>query len=225
MAKEFDKTWIKRFGKVAIFAHWAHTVTFFLLAITGMIIYIKSFSVLAPIFGGFQGVRIVHRIMAVGFIVFPLVSLISNFKGFKNWMKDVTTWGKNEVQFLTMFPKEFFGGHVEFPPQTMFNAGEKINSLLQVFGCTLLALSGIVIWFKELFPVAVIRYALPIHDVFFILTFTAAIGHAYMAAGLPASRHGINGMISGYVKEDWARTQYLLWVEKVRKEEVKSNAR
>lgn len=220
MAKDVKKSedWILRFGKVAIFAHWAHTVTFFVLALTGMIIYINSFGVLAPIFGGMQGVRIVHRVMAVGFIIFPILSLFANFKGFKEWMKDVTTWGKNEVGFLSAFPRELFGLHVEFPPQTQFNAGEKINSLLQVFGCSMLALSGIVIWFKEYFPTGLVQWALPLHDIFFILCFCAALGHAYMACVLPASRHGINGMISGYVKEEWARHHYPLWVKKVKGE-------
>ncbi|ADG82667.1 formate dehydrogenase subunit gamma [Thermincola ferriacetica] len=207
---------ILRFGRVAIFAHWAHTVTFFMLALTGMIIYIKSFSFLAVLFGGFQGVRLVHRIMAVAFIICPLISLAANFKGFQEWMKDVTTWGKNEFLFLKMFPRELFGLPVEFPPQSQFNAGEKINSLLQVFGCTLLALSGIVIWFKQYFPVVLVQWALPVHDLTFILTFSAALGHAYMACGLPATRHGINGMLSGYVKEEWARHHYPLWVKKVK---------
>lgn len=220
MAKQVQRSdgWILRFGKVAIFAHWAHTITFFLLAITGMIIYIEAFKVLAPVFGGMQGVRLVHRIFAVGFIVFPIISLVSNFKGFKTWMKDVLTWGQNEIGFLKAFPRELFGMHVEFPPQTQFNAGEKINSILQVVGCSMLALTGIVIWFKQLFPVVLVQWALPLHDVFFILTFSAALGHAYMACLLPASRHGINGMMSGYVKEEWAKHHYALWVKKVKEE-------
>lgn len=215
-----DNATIKRFGKVAIMAHWAHAVTFAVLAITGMIIYITPFMFLAPLFGGIQGARIVHRIMAVGFILFPIISLMGNFKGFLRWMVDVTSWGSNEVGFLKKFHRELFGLHVEFPPQTQFNAGEKINSLLQVFGCTFIAISGLVILFKDLFPVALVRLALPIHDLTFILCFTAAIGHIYMACGLPTTRHAINGMISGFVKEEWAKHHYPLWVEKVKQEEA-----
>lgn len=221
MAKdlELQKERIRRFGKVAIFAHWAHTVTFFILALTGMIIYFDFFDFLAPLFGGIQGARLVHRIMAVGFIVFPIISLVANFRGFVQWMVDVTTWGKNEVGFLKKFPLEFFGFHVEMPPQGRFNAGEKINSLLQVIGCTILALSGIVIWFKDYFPALLVRYALPLHDLAFILTFTAALGHMYMALGLPATNKAISGMINGYIDGEFARTHYPLWYKKVKGEQ------
>jgi len=41
-----------------------------------------------------------------------------------------------------------------------------------------------------------------------------------MACGLPATRHGINGMISGYVKKSWAKHHYRLWVEKISEEEA-----
>jgi formate dehydrogenase subunit gamma len=217
---QLQKERIRRFGKVAIMAHWAHTVTFFILALTGLIIYINFFAFMAPLFGGIQGARLVHRIMAVGFIVFPLVSLVANFRGFIQWMVDVLTWGKNEVVFLKKFPREFFGFHVEMPPQGRFNAGEKINSLLQVIGCTVLALSGIVIWFKEFFPVAVVRYAIPLHDLSFILTFTAALGHAYMALGLPATNKAITGMITGYIDGKFAQNHYPLWYKKVKEDEA-----
>lgn len=220
MVKQGQKTeeWILRFGKVAIIAHWVHTITFFVLAFTGLIIFAPSFAFLTPLFGGIQGVRLVHRIMAVAFIVVPIISLVANFNGFKIWWKDITTWGKNEIGFFKVFLRELFGYPVEFPPQTRFNAGEKLNSLLQIFGCGMLALTGIVIWFKQYFPVVLVQWALPLHDVFFIINFCAALGHAYMACGLPATKHGINGMISGYVKEEWAKHHYPLWVKQVREE-------
>lgn len=221
MAKDLklEKERVQRFGKTAITAHWAHSLTFFALALTGMIIYFDSFKFLAPLFGGIQGARLVHRVMAVGFIVLPIISLIANFRGFLQWMIDVTYWGKNDIGFLKKFPKEFFGFHVEMPPQGRFNGGEKINSILQVIGCTVLALSGIIIWFKGIFPLGMIRLALPIHDLAFILTFTAALGHMYMALGLPSSNHAIKGMLTGFIDGEFARTQYPLWYQKLKKEE------
>lgn len=220
MAKNQRKSdeWVLRFGKVAIIAHWVHAVAFFTLAATGLIIFAPSFSFLTPVFGGVQGVRLLHRIMAVVFIVAPVISLLANPKGFKMWWRDITAWGKNEIDFFKAFPRELFGYRVEFPPQTQFNAGEKLNSLLQLFGCTMLALTGLVIWFKQFFPVVLVQWAIPLHDLFFIVNFCAAIGHVYMACGLPSTRHAINGMLSGYVKEDWVKHHYPLWLKQLKEE-------
>jgi len=208
---------VLRFGRVAIMTHWTHTVTFFLLAVTGLFIYADAFDFLLPLFGGKQGARLVHRIAAVGFIMMPLIGLWRNPKGFTEWMQSVLSWGKNDFAFFSAFVQEFFGGHPEVPPQGRFNAGEKANSLLQLGGCTILAVTGLIIWFKELFPTALVAWSIPLHDVAFILTATAVLGHAYLALFHPATKEAINGMISGYIDADFAKSHYPLWYKEVEK--------
>lgn len=208
---------VLRFGKVAIFAHWAHTVSFLLLACTGMMIYLDIFDFLLPLFGGMQGARYVHRVMAVLFIVMPLVSLAANPKGFKMWMGEITTWGKDEFGFFGAFVKEMLGMQAVVPPQGRFNAGEKVNSILQLIGCTMLGLSGLVLWFPEYFSRGIVQVMLPVHDLAFILTFTSVLGHVYLATMHPNSKEAINGMKSGYVDAGFAESHYPKWYAELKK--------
>lgn len=210
-----QKEQVLRFGKVAIVAHWVHTVTFFLLAITGTLIYANFLDFLAPVFGGIQGARIVHRVCAVAFAVFPILSVLANPKGFVEWMKCVFTWGANDLAFFKAFLQEFFGGHADIPPQSKFNAGEKINSMLQVGGCTLIALSGFAIWFPQYFPVELLRIAYPLHTGAFVVTGTAIFGHMYLAMGHPATNQAFSGMVNGYISADVAKAHYASWYNEV----------
>lgn len=207
---------VLRFGAVARFAHWSHTVTFLLLAFTGMLIYMDVLDFLAPLFGGMQGARLLHRIAAVGFIVLPILSLFANPAGFIEWMSHVFRWGTNDFAFFGAFAKEFFGAHVEVPPQGRFNAGEKVNSLLQLVGCTLLAISGLILWFPDGFSQGTQQLALIVHDLAFVLTFTAMIGHAYLALFHPKTNEAINGMLSGYVDAEFAKSHYPLWYQEIK---------
>lgn len=208
---------VLRFGKAAIFAHWAMAINFFILALTGLLIYADFFDFLAPLFGGIQGARLIHRVSAVGFIVLPLLGLFANFKGFLEWMSYLVKWGKDDWGFLKAFPKEFFGGHVEVPPQDKFNAGEKINSIVQLVGCVTLAITGLILWFPESFSQGVLQIALPLHTGAFVLTFTAFIGHCFLATIHPATKGALPGIINGYVDEEFAKSHYPKWYAKISK--------
>lgn len=208
---------VLRFGKVAIFAHWANAISFFLLAFTGLMIYVDVFDFLLPVFGGIQGARIIHRAAAVAFIVIPILGVLANPEGFRDWMKNVLTWNQNDRAFLAGFPKKFFGGHPEIPPQGRFNAGEKVNSLLQLGGCTLLAITGIVMWNPDFFPKALVLVGYPLHDLAFVLTGTATLGHAYLALVHPDTKAALSGMINGYIDVEYAKSHYPLWYKEIEK--------
>ena len=58
-------------------------------------------------------------------------------------MKELVTWKKRDLQFFTEFVKELFGFNFKHIRQTFFNAGEKINSLIQIFTAILIIGSGL----------------------------------------------------------------------------------
>lgn len=210
---------VLRFGKVAIFAHWANVISFFLLGLTGLMIYADVFDFLLPLLGGIQGARIIHRAAAVAFILFPVLAALANPTGFREWINSVLTWKQNDRTFLLEFPKKFFGGHPALPPQGRFNAGEKVNSLLQLGGCILLAISGIVMWNPDFFPKALVLVGYPLHDLAFALTGTATLGHAYLALVHPDTKAALSGMINGYIDEEYAKSHYPLWYLEIKKTE------
>jgi formate dehydrogenase subunit gamma len=207
---------VMRFGKAARFAHWGHTVTFLFLLITGLMLFApKMFGWVGPAFLGANNAGAVHRVMAVFYTIIPIVCLIANPKGFIGWWKDVFSFGMNDIKFLLMFPLEFFGFPVKVPPQTQFNGGEKMNSVVTTTSCVFLAISGYILWFPQYFSVGIVQWMLPLHDICMILATTMVFMHSYLGSFHPGSGESFWGMWNGTVRKDWAAHHHAKWLEKV----------
>ncbi len=214
---------VKRFSKWVIIAHWTNALAFFALYITALPLYTDFFSWMYPIFGGPENLRLLHRIFAVLFVLPPVVMLFVDPKSMFHWLKQTITWRKEDVMFFVKFPKEFFGGHVkDMPKQDFFNAGEKLNSLLTITCAAMLIGSGIVMWMPHLFPVLLIQWAYPIHNIAFGLSVAVVVGHIYLSLGHPGSKASMQGMTKGDVPVKYAKEHHRKWYDElVAKGEIK----
>jgi formate dehydrogenase subunit gamma len=221
-AKKMSSTkTVKRFSKWVIFAHWANAISFLALYVTGLPLYTDffswMFSVISP-----ENLRLLHRIFAVIFIATPIIILIFDPKSMFHWLKQLVSWKKRDIQFLMRFAKEFFGGHVDMPKQGFYNAGEKVNSILQILCFLALVGSGIVIWMPHLFSQGVVQWAYPIHNIGFGLAAAVVIGHIYLSIGHPGSKGAMQGITKGDVPVEFAKSHYEEWYDElVAKGEIK----
>lgn len=207
---------VKRFTKPIIFVHWLNATAFFALFLTGLPLYTETFDFLYPVFGGPASARLLHRIFAVMFIMPTFIAILFDPKSFFHWIKQIFTWRKNDVGFFLPFAKEFFGGKSEVPPQGYYNAGEKVNSLLQILMAIFIITSGIVMWFPHLFPAGLVNWAYPMHDIGVGLAVGVVVGHVYMSVF--QAKGSLHGMTKGDVTIDFAKEHYPLWVEELEKE-------
>lgn len=211
---------VLRFTVGERFSHWVHAITFFLLLLTGFGIYSTFFHPAMVVFGGIQGARLIHRIMSVIFaVVVGAMFFIGDPRFHWEWLKSAFHFTKSDWQHITAFPREFFFGHAEYPAQDKFNGGEKINSLFTIFGSLFVGLSGLVMWFSYLFPVGLVRWAYPIHDLAMFMMLTAVIGHMYLALLHPVSRAAFWGMFNGYVSDKFAQAHHATWYERVKNQQ------
>lgn len=216
-----DNGRIQRFSITERIAHWVHAASFFLLILTGLVVLSPKFAFLANLFGGVQGARYVHRAAGIVFsFVTVLIFVLGDRPAFVRWLKDITTWGKDDITFLKGFPKEFFGGHPQLPEQGRFNSGEKVNSLLVLGGGGVLAVTGLMMWFHEGIPLAIVRWAYPLHSLLALVMAAVVIGHMYLGLLHPGSREAINGMLSGYVSRAFAKTHHGKWYREVTQKET-----
>lgn len=206
-----------RFTKGERISHWVHAVSFFTLLFTGLVIV---FTGVQPLFGsGIQVLRWIHRIVGVtAAAVIVLMFFVGNPKYHWEWLKLVFHWGKGDIQHVSAFPKEFFGGYGNYPAQDKFNGGEKINSMFTIFGTTILFCSGMIMWFAPHFPAALVRWMYPVHDLAAFMVATAIIGHMYLALIHPMNRLALSGIINGKVPEKFVRVHYGKWYEQLKKE-------
>ena len=71
-------------------------------------------------------------------------------------------------------------------------------------------------WFKELFPVEVVRWAYPVHDAGMAIMVAVIIGHIYLSVGHPASRPSFMGMTKGVVPESYAKAHHGRWYDELK---------
>ncbi len=205
---------VERFNKVFRITHWGHTVTFLLCLFSGLVLYANSsWSWMGIILGGNNGAGWVHRIAAVGLTLFLVFFFIFDYRDIINWIKDILRFGKNDIIFLSKFPLEFMGFDVKMPPQTRFNGGEKMNSIVTPTCVFLLVVSGYMMWFPEYIPVSLVRIAYPVHDLAMVIGSCMVCMHAYLGSLHPGSGESFWGMWKGTVREDWAEHHHKIWYD------------
>jgi cytochrome b subunit of formate dehydrogenase len=60
--------------------------------------------------------------------------------------------------------------------------------------------------------------ALLVHDWLMYASLTLLIGHLYLSLIYPKTRHSLNGITRGWVREDWASRHHAKWVDAIRAE-------
>ncbi len=207
---------IKRFNVAERVAHWSQAFAFVVLFLTGAGLIFQFFGD----FLGVEGLRragLLHRVIGISFPVIVLAVLVLlTPKTTREWLKSLVSWNKDDIRFLMLFPKEFFGGHVKLPPQGKFNAGEKINSLLVIFSSAIMVITGWMLIFRHLFPAWMVVWIHPVHAGTALLLAAVILAHAYLGLGHPSSREAMKGMVKGTVSETFAREHHLLWYEQVK---------
>ncbi|WP_052343504.1 formate dehydrogenase subunit gamma [Bacillus massiliigorillae] len=217
-----DGKYVKRFSKSVIIAHWMNAIAFFGLYISALPMYTEFFDWLYPLFGGPAGARLFHRVCAVVFFIPTIFVLLTDPKSFIYWIKQIFTWKKHDFQFFLEFPKEFFGKHANVPKQDFYNAGEKVNSLLQILMTILIMGSGLVMWFPQFFPHGVVMWAYPMHNIGLGLATAVVVGHVYLSIGHPNSRPSMRGITKGDVDIKYAKAHHGRWYDEVMEEEKKN---
>ncbi|WP_042463730.1 formate dehydrogenase subunit gamma [Neobacillus dielmonensis] len=208
---------IRRFPKAFVWAHAINGIAFFALYFTALPMYTEFFDWLYPVFGGPEGARLLHRIFAVIFITPTLILAIFSPKFLVMWIKELITWKKRDIAFFGNFVKELFGFKFCHVKQTFFNAGEKINSILQMFCAILVIASGFTMWLPQFFPRALVQWGYVLHNIGFGLGIAVIVGHVYLSVIHKHSRPGWSGVVTGKVPAWWAKGHYADWYD----EEVK----
>jgi formate dehydrogenase subunit gamma len=209
-----NKKYIKRHKMGFVYFHWINAVSFFMLLLTALPLYADSFRFLYDTFGA-ATLQYAHRVFAVIFILNPIIGLVTAHDGIRRLVKEVVSFGRDDIVFNQKFPAELIGKEPEgIPPQSFYNGGEKMNILLQAVLWALLVISGAVLWFGDGVVSPVIRtWMIPLHSICAGFGFAAAIGHIYLAVGVnPDSCHG---MLDGTVKASYAVKHHGKWVDEL----------
>ena len=185
------------------FLHWTVAIFFFLALLSGLAVYSPwMFSWLTPIFGGGPMTRFLHP-------WFGLLFLLSYVFQFLNWLS-LMRWTKNDEKWMKHL-KEYVKGEEKLEPEYVgfFNGGQKIQFWEIIIGGGVLLITGLLMWFPELFGRMAIAIGYVLHDISALIMLFGIWIHIYLStAGQPGT---FQSMTRGVVTRSWAWTHHPAW--------------
>jgi len=194
--------YVRRFSRTERTLHWVNALGFFLLLVTGLILYLPSLEVLV---GRRPLIKDVHFWGGVGWIAaLALVALLGDRRGLLRTARELDRFDPEDVRWLRR----------RLPaPQGRFNAGQKVNASLTAAFTLLFLVSGLLLWFGERDTRFRFASTVILHDGLTFAALALLVGHLYLALIHPATRHALRGMTLGSVSEEWAREHHPRWID------------
>lgn len=187
--------------------HWGVAICFVPALLSGLAIYSPwLYRALTPLFGGGPMTRLLHPWFSLGFVVFFAFQFL-NWLSPMTWNRDDRRWMKRIKSYVTN-AEEVEPEYVDF-----FNAGQKLYFWAIVGSATVFVLSGIPMWFPEIFGRIVVAISYVLHDLAGLVMLVGFIIHVYEGT---ASQPGtFNAMTRGTVERRWAWTHHPAWYRRV----------
>jgi formate dehydrogenase subunit gamma len=194
--------YLKRFTLTERVFHWVNALAFFTLLGSGLILYLPS---LSSAIGRRPLINTIHIDTGIAWIAsLILIALLGNRRAFLAAARDIDLFDRDDLAFLR--------GRTHVP-QGRFNAGQKVNAIITAAFALLFFASGLLLWIGEDDTAIRLGGTLYLHDVLVYISVVLVLGHIYLAAVNPRTRHSLRGMVLGTVREDWAREHHAKWAE------------
>jgi formate dehydrogenase subunit gamma len=190
----------RRFSRTERLLHWANALFFLWLLATGLALYLPRLSILV---GRRPLVQEVHFYSGIAWIaVLAAIVLLGDRRGVLRTARELDAFDRDDLRFLS-------GRRPA--PQGRFNAGQKLNALLNAAFAILFLVSGLLLWFGERNTRYRFASTVVLHDGLMYISLALLVGHLYLAVIHPATRHSLRGITLGDVSEEWAAHHHPKW--------------
>ncbi len=201
---------VEMYRKPTIVLHWVHLVSFCVLFLTGLVLFIPQLGFLAQD----SWTRIIHRIAAIVFIVAPLIYIPMNWKSTWEGLKIAFSWGKGDLAWLKAAPRYYFlGDETGMPPQGRMNTGQKLWWFIVLTFGTLFVVTGLVMWFAQGASPALMQWMVFLHDVAFVVSAPMLFTHIYLGVIHPMMTESWKAVSRGSVSAEYARSHHGQWYQ------------
>lgn len=181
--------------------HWFVALNFIYLLLSGFALAYPRMAWLYPLLGGGQTARVMHPIVGVVLTVGVLVMLVA-------WAGQ-STFSRRDVEWLKQLPTYAKTGHTGLDT-SKYNSGQKGFFWAMILLTVGLLVTGIPLWFPDLFDSSgVLRAMRLVHHVLFLLFLAAFIIHVYLSSvAFPGT---MSAMTTGSVSRAWAARHHPRW--------------
>jgi formate dehydrogenase subunit gamma len=198
---------ILRFHRTERLVHWAIAIPFLVCYLTALIkIAVYHPDPYRP-YG--ELVCWIHRGSGVCLIVLPILAVLRSTGDLRvhlNNIRQAWIWTLDDLRWLALMGLAAIRNKTKLPQQGKFNAAEKLNFMLLMTTYPLYILTGSTMWLSDGAFVSWI-----VHASMGVIATPLLAGHLFMAIINPSSRVGLEGMISGFVDQSWAKHHYGKW--------------
>jgi formate dehydrogenase subunit gamma len=192
---------VVRWGRTERAVHWIHATAFCVLLGSGLCLYLPS---LAEVVNRRPLLKSIHLYTALAWVVaLVLVVALGDRRAVGRTLREVDSFDADDRAWL----------RGRSAPQGRLNAGQKLNVVVTAAFAILFAVSGFFLWYGERDTRFRLANALLVHDYLMYASLILFIGHLWFALILPKTRHSLNGITRGWVREDWAAERHPKWVE------------
>jgi formate dehydrogenase subunit gamma len=191
--------------------HGISAVSYVYLLLSGLAFWTPALYWIAVVLGGGYMTRVLHPWVGLVFAAAVVWMFVS-------WRGEMRTTDADRVWRRAM--RHYIRNEDDrVPGAGRFNYGQKSMFWVMVGATVLLLLSGLVLWWPELFlgVAAVRQMALVAHAIAALVTIGAFIVHLYM--GVAVVPGGLAAIVRGEVNESWARHHHALWAEELARRE------
>ena len=146
--------------------------------------------------------RFLHPWFGVGFV-------IAWFFQFLNWRR-VMTWTEADTKWVREI-RNYAKNEDKLDREDVgfYNGGQKLQFWEIVFGGTALLITGLLMWFPEVFGRIALAVSYVIHDISALIMLGGIIIHIYLSTvGQPGT---LQAMTRGVVTRSWAWTHHPRW--------------
>lgn len=204
---------LPRFTRTERLLHWTHAAAFLVMLATGLVLYLPGLS--AEV-GRRPLVKDIHWWTAVSWAgALALIVLLGNRRALARTIREIDLFSRDDRRWLR-------GDRLV--PQGRFNAGQKVNAILTAAFALLFAVSGALLWLGERNHDYRLDGTVFLHDALMYVSVALLIGHLYLAVIHPRTRHALQGMTLGTVREEWAREHHARWVAELEAERAGAEA-
>jgi formate dehydrogenase subunit gamma len=204
MATRHSVRRLPRFSRTERALHWVHASAFLVLFVSGLCLYLPS---LSELIGRRPLLKDIHVYTALIWLAaLALILLAGDRRRLLATAREIDNFDDDDVAWLRR----------RRVPQGRFNAGQKINAIVTAALAVLFSITGFFLWYGERDHAFRLQNALLVHDWLMYVSFFLLLGHLYLALVNPSTRHSLNGMTRGSVREDWALRHHRKWAEQLR---------
>lgn len=210
---------LPRFSRGARILHWAHSIPFLFLLLSGLTLFIPSIK--AVHIGGYRLVPLLHVIVGIAFILslIPLVLALPDRQAVLDDCRRLFRLDGTDRPWGLYALTVALGGRALVPALGKFNLGQKLNAIFSVVVTLALMGTGAVLavnfFTKSVFSARFVEQVFPLHDFFMLIAIPVLAGHIYLGTLNPGTRESLRGIVRGVVRRSWAQQHHALWAREV----------